>query len=159
MRVSFVLMREIERQTLERYGHIDALELYILGCAQRSRRKIQNRFDPDGHYLVDDVLCRFRGNGNNGNRDLVARGELAQLPDIKNRHAQARFLTDFGRERIEQCRNLEPLLLKPRIVCERKTEVAGAEDRNLQPAVEAENLPKVLFQILDVVADAAYPEL
>ncbi len=105
------------------------------------------------------MLGRLGRHGDDGNRDLVARRDLAQLPDVENRHARARFLSDLARERVEQRRNLKAFLLKPGIVGERETEVAGAEDGDLEPAIEAENLPQVLLEILDVVADAAHAEL
>ena len=71
----------------------------------------------------------------------------------------ARFLPDFAGERVEQRGNLKAFLLESRIVGQREAEVAGAEDGDLQPAVESENLPQVLLEILDVVTDAADPEL
>ena len=53
----------------------------------------------------------------------------------------------------------KPSWRKPGIVGQRETEVAGAHDGDAQVAIEAENLPQMPAQILDVVADAADAEL
>src|SRR5262245_26364948 len=47
-----ISLREIERQTLERHGQIDALEFDVLRNFQRARREVEDRFDP-GH---DDLF-------------------------------------------------------------------------------------------------------
>ena len=60
---------------------------------------------------------------------------------------------------VEQRRDLEAFLPEARIVGERQAEVAGAHDGDAQPAIEAEDLPQVAAQLLDVVADAADAEL
>ena len=53
----------------------------------------------------------------------------------------------------------KPSCRKPGIVGEREAEVAGADDRDAQLAIEAEDLAQVALQIADVVADAADAEL
>ena len=55
--------------------------------------------------------------------------------------------------------DLEPLLPEAGIVGEREAEVAGAEDRDPDGAIEAEDHPQVALELLDVVADAAHAEL
>ena len=55
--------------------------------------------------------------------------------------------------------DLEAFLAEAGVVGERQAEVAGAHDRDAQLAIEAEDLPQVPAQVLDVVADAADAEL
>ena len=52
-----------------------------------------------------------------------------------------------------------PSSRNPAVVGQREPEVAGPHDRHAHAAVEAENLPQVPPQLLDVVADAADAEL
>ena len=86
---------------------------------------------PAADHLIDDVLRGLGRHGDDGNRNLVPRSELAQIPDIENRHARARFLSDFAWQRVEQRGNLKAFLLEARIVGKREAEVAGAEDGDL----------------------------
>ena len=79
--------------------------------------------------------------------------------DVVDRHAAARLLADLLVQVVEQRGDLEAFLPEARIVGEREAEVAGAHDRDAQLPVEAEDLPQVAPQILDVVADAADAEL
>ena len=53
----------------------------------------------------------------------------------------------------------KPSWTKPRVVGERQTEIAGADDRDAQLAIETEDLAQVPPQIADVVADTAHAEL
>ena len=62
-------------------------------------------------------------------------------------------------QRVEQRDDLEPVVAEPAVVGERQAEVAGADDRDADAAVEPEDLPQVAPQLLDVVADAADAEL
>ena len=71
---------------------------------------------------------------------------------ISNGQTAARFLSYLGHQGIEQRNDLKPFLAKSRIVGERQTEIAGAEDGNLQLQLEPENLAEMALQILDVVA-------
>ena len=60
---------------------------------------------------------------------------------------------------VEHRDDLEAFAAEARVVGQRQAEVAGAEHRHPQLAVEAEDLAQVQLQILDVVADAAHAEL
>ena len=60
---------------------------------------------------------------------------------------------------IEERDDLEAFLTESRVVGQRETEVAGAEDGDADRAIEAENGAELPLQLLDVVADAAHAEL
>ena len=60
---------------------------------------------------------------------------------------------------VEERGNLEPFVAEAGVIGERQSQVAGAHDRHLDPAVEAEDLPQVRTQLLDVIADATDAEL
>ena len=81
-----------------------------------------------------------------------------QILDVENRHAAARFVSDLLVRGVEQRRDLKPLLPEARIVRQRQPEVARAHDHHAQMAIEAEDLPEVPAQFLDVVADTADAE-
>ena len=66
---------------------------------------------------------------------------------------------DLRAQVVEERDDLEPFLTEARVVGERETEIAGADDRHAELAIEAENLAQVALQIADVVADAADAEL
>ena len=89
----------------------------------------------------------------------VAARELLQIVDVVDRHAAARLLADLRAQVVEQRGDLEAFLPEAGIVGEREAEIAGADDRDAQLAIEAENLAQVALQIADVVADAAHAEL
>ena len=55
--------------------------------------------------------------------------------------------------------NLKAFLPEPWVVGQREPQIARAENRHLQLSLEAQNLPQMALQILDVVADAAHAEL
>ena len=76
-----------------------------------------------------------------------------------NRDAAARLLADFRAEVVEEGQDLEAFLAEPGVVGQRQPEIAGADDRDAQLAIEAENLAQVTLEIADVVADAADAEL
>ena len=60
---------------------------------------------------------------------------------------------------VEQRGDAEPFLAEARVVGQRQAEIAGAHDRNVQLAVEAQDLAEVAAQLLDVIADSADAEL
>ncbi len=60
---------------------------------------------------------------------------------------------------VEERDDREAFLPEPRIVGERESEIAGAEDRDAHGAIEPEDHPQVALELLDVVADAAHAEL
>ena len=70
-----------------------------------------------------------------------------------------RSLADLVAHRVEERRDLEAFLAEPRVVREREPEIAGAHDGDGDVPIEAEDLPQVPAQLLDVVADAAHAEL
>ena len=144
---------------LERDGQVHALQLDVGGHLQPAGRKVQDRLDAGGDHGVDDGLRRLRGHGDHGDRNLQPAHDRAQLADVVDRHAAARRMPDLVRRRVEHRRDLEPFIAEPRIVREREPEVAGAHDRHPDGLVDAENLAQVAPQLLDVVADAADPEL
>ena len=76
-----------------------------------------------------------------------------------NRHATARLLADLLVPAVEERADLEAFLSKAGIVGEGEAEVAGADDRDAEFSVEAEDLAQMALQIADVVADAADAEL
>ena len=82
-----------------------------------------------------------------------------ELADVVDRNAAPRLVTNFFVCRVEQSGDLESFLAEAGVVGERKAEVAGAHDRHTQMTVEPQNLAQVAPQILDVIADAADPEL
>ena len=90
---------------------------------------------------------------------VVAARELLEIVDVEDRHAAARLLADLRAQVVEQRDDLEAFLPEARIVGQRQTEVAGADDRDAQLAIETEDLAQVPLQIADVVADAADAEL
>ena len=89
----------------------------------------------------------------------VAARELLQIVDVVDRHAAARLLADLRAQVVEQRRDLEAFLAEARVVGEREAEIAGADDRDAQLAIEAEDLAQMPLEIADVVADAADAEL
>ena len=76
-----------------------------------------------------------------------------------NRDAAAGILPHFVAGRVEQRDDVEAVVAEARVVGERQAEVAGAQDDDLELAIEAEDLAQVPAQVLDVVADAADAEL
>src|SRR5262245_13656105 len=81
-----------------------------------------------------------------------------QVLNVENRHAAAGPLSDFVANIVEERGNLETLLTEPRVVGERQSEVARADDRDSQFAVQAKDLPQMPAQVADVIADAADAE-
>ena len=100
-----------------------------------------------------------RRHGDHRDVEPLAARDLLQLADVVDRNAASRFVADLLVRRVEQRGNLEPFLTEPRIVGQRQAEVAGAHDGDAQVAIEAENLPQMAAQILDVIADAADAKL
>ena len=78
---------------------------------------------------------------------------------MANRHAAARVLPHLLAGRVEQRDDVEAVRAETGVVGQGHAEVAGAEDDDLDRAVEAEDLAQVALEILDVVADAANAEL
>ena len=107
-----------------------------------------------------DVLRRRRRHGDHRDADAVAARDLLQLVDVVDRHAARATAGRPSRSASSNSAAIsKPSWRKPGIVGEREAEVAGAHDRDAQLAIEAENLPQVALQIVDVVADAADAEL
>ena len=79
--------------------------------------------------------------------------------DVVDRDTPARLLADLGALIVEERRNLESLLAEAGIVGEREAQVAGAHDGDAQPSIQAEDLPQIPLEILDVIADATHAEL
>src|SRR5438045_1487836 len=150
---------QIEGQTFERHREIDALQLDIVRHLQRAGREIENRLDARRNHEIDDALRRRSGYGDHGNRDRVVPRELLQLVDVVDRHAATRLLTDFGAQVVEEREDLEPFLPKPGVIRQREPEIAGADDRDAQFAIESENLSQMPLEVANVIADAADAEL
>ena len=74
-------------------------------------------------------------------------------------HAAARAAADLVALGVEERDDREAFLPEARVVGEREPEVAGAEDRDADGAIEPEDHPQVALELLDVVADAAHAEL
>ena len=75
-----------------------------------------------------------------------------------DRDAAARFVTDFLVGGVEQRGDLEAFLAEPGVIGERQAEIAGADDRDAQATIEAENVTQMAPEVPDVVADAAHAE-
>src|SRR4051812_34503359 len=146
------LLRKIKGQALERDRQVHALQLDVFGHAECSRREIQDRLDPGGHDQIDDPLGGRGGDGDDRDADAVAARQPFQIVDVADRHAASRLLADLLAEIVEQGGNLEALLAKARVIGEGQSEVAGADDGDLQLAIETEDLPQMALQIADVVA-------
>src|SRR5439155_23621177 len=97
--------------------------------------------------------------GDDGDADAVASREPLEVVDVVDRHAAARLLADLGAQVVEERGDLKTLPAKPRVVGERKPQVACADDGDAKSAVETENLSEVALEIAHVVADAAHAEL
>ena len=112
---------------------------------------------------VDDFVehrrRRRRGHGDDGDGDPFLAHHAPEGADVVDGHAAARPLADLLALAVEQRGNLEPFGAEAGVVGQRQPEVAGAHDRDPDAAVEAEDLPQVRAQLLDVVADAADAEL
>ncbi|RPI50814.1 MAG: hypothetical protein EHM55_20450 [Acidobacteria bacterium] len=105
------------------------------------------------------MLRRVSRHGDNRDRDLVARRDRAELADVEYRHPGTRALSNLRGQRIEQCDDLKPFLLKPGIIGEGEPQVSRAENGDFEAPIESENLAEVLLEILDVIAHAAHAEL
>src|SRR5262249_6387314 len=138
---------------------IDALQLHVGRHLQRVWRKVQDGLDAGAHDQVDDVLRRRGRHGDDGDADAVAAGYFFQIANIEDGDARARLLPDLGREGVEQRANLEAFLSEPGVVRQGKAEVACADDRHPQLAIEPEDLAEVPFEVANVVTDAADAEL
>src|SRR5687768_6180348 len=68
-------------------------------------------------------------------------------------------MTDLVPRLIEHRDNLKSFVAEPWIIRQRQPEVPGTKDRDADTTIDPEDLPKVPPQLLDVVADAADPEL
>ena len=79
--------------------------------------------------------------------------------DILAWHAASRSLANLVAGGIEECGNLKPFVAESRVVCERKAKVTGAHDRDANGLLDAENLPQVASEFLDIVADASNAKL
>ena len=146
--------REIEREALERDRQIDALEFDSSGDLEGPGREVQDGFDSGRDHEIHDLLRRFGGNRDDGDADALLPHERFQVGDTMDGYAAARLLTDFGAQVVEERGNLEALSPKSRVIGERQAEVAGADDRDVQLAIEPQNLPQVALEVADVVADA-----
>ena len=116
--------------------------------------------------LIPEATTRLRtfwaapaGTAMTAMRMRVAARDLLQIADVVNRHAAPRLLADLLVPVVEERRDLEAFLPEPRIVGERKAQIAGAHDRDAQLLIQSENLTKMPLQVADVVADAADAEL
>ena len=128
---------------------------------QRAGREVEDRLDarrrPPGRRRAARPAPARRSR-----RCRCARCSTTFLssPDVVDRHAAARLAGRPSRSAMSNSATIsKPSWRKPGIVGEREAEVAGAHDRDAQLAIEAEDLPQVAPQILDVVADAADAEL
>src|SRR5215203_367550 len=101
----------------------------------------------------------WRGHGDDGNVQPIAAHHLLQLLDVVNRNSTSRFVADLLVGGVEERGDLETFLTKPRVIGQREAEIACAHDGHPQMAIEAENLPEVAAQFLDVVTDAPDTEL
>ena len=155
----FVSLGEIKRQTLQRYGEIDAFELHFDRHLQGARREVQNGLDPCVNDLVDDRLRVVRGYGDDRNVESLATREPFQVAYVVNGYTATRFMSDFLVRDIEQRSNLEPLLAEAGVVGEREPEVSGTHDAHSQASVESQNLTQMTAEFLDVIADAPNSEL
>jgi hypothetical protein len=88
------------------------------------------------------------GHGDDRDVDAVAAGDLAQLANVENRHPAARLVADFLIGDVEQREISNPSRRNPGIVGEREPQVAGADDGDVQLAIEAENLAQMRFRSL-----------
>ena len=99
-----------------------------------------------GTAMTAIVICSRRTTSRNSRMSWMATPLRERWPILSAR-------------RVEQRDDLEPFVAEAGIVGERQPEIAGAHDRDAHATVEAENLPQVAAQLLDVVADAADAEL
>src|SRR5690606_10151407 len=136
-----------------------ALELHVGRHRQRARREVQDGPDAGAGHLVDDLLGRRGRHRDDGDADALGPHDLLQLPDVVNGHAAARDVPDLLVEHVEERDDLEAFLPEARVIRQGEAQVPGAHDRDLQLAVEAEDLAQVAAEVLDVVAHAAHAEL
>src|SRR6185503_5095296 len=120
--------------------------------------KVENPLDSGRDHLIDHGLRVRRRHSDDGDIKPFTTRDALQFLDVEDGHPAPRFVPNLLVGRIEERRNLEPLLTKPRVVGQRQTEVAGADNGDAQPAVEPQDLTKVAAQLLHVVADTADAE-
>src|SRR5262245_31489208 len=92
LRFFAIALSQQKRQALERHRQIDALELHVRRRLQRARGEIEHRLDARGDDQVEDVLRGRRRDGDDGDADPFAPGDLLEIVNVVNRHAQARLL-------------------------------------------------------------------
>src|SRR4051794_6544983 len=83
--------RKIERQALERYRQVDALQLDVGRHLQRTWREVEHCLDAGRHHEVDDALCRLCRDGDHRNADAVAAGTFLQVLDVEDGNPAARL--------------------------------------------------------------------
>src|SRR5688572_30129387 len=154
-----ISLRQVERETLERHGQIHALQLDVFRYLQGAGREVQNGFDTGCDDLIHDGLRMRRRHGDDGDVEPLTPHDPLELLDVVDRYPAPRLVANLLVGRIEERGDLEPFLTKPGVISERETEIAGAHDGHAQLSIEAENLPQVPAQFLDVIADAAHAEL
>ena len=89
----------------------------------------------------------------------LATNDPLEFLDVVDRHAASRLVADLFVGGIEERRDLESFLTESGVVGKCETKITGAHDCDTQVSIEAENLPEMPAQILDVVADTANAEL
>ena len=67
------------------------------GHLQRTGGKVQHRFDARLHDRVDDRLRRFGRHGNDGDADVLAPDDAAELADVVDRNAGTGAVADLSR--------------------------------------------------------------
>src|SRR5262245_16375833 len=87
LRFFAIALCQEKRQALERHRQIDALELHIRRPLQRTRGEIEHRLDARGDDQVEDVLRGRRRDGNDGDADPLAPGDLLEIVNVVDRHA------------------------------------------------------------------------
>src|SRR4030095_12054059 len=112
-----------------------------------------------GGHLVQDLLRRFGGDGNQGDVDVLATRHALEVFEIVDWHAAPRLLADLGVGDVEHRDNLKALTLESGVIGKRLAEIARAHHADAQLPIEAENLAQVAAEILNVVADATNAKL
>ena len=136
--------------------------LFSLTCDGTRRlpgEKLRIARTPAATTASTRLLRRVGRYAEHGDVDLLAFDEALEFARVANRHAAARVLPDLLARGVEQRHDIEAVLAEAGIVGQRQPEVAGADDDDLDAAVQPEDLAQVALQILDVVADAANAEL
>ena len=135
------------------------LSLTPSGALSVPGEKFRHGLDAGRHHLVHHPLGGIRGHRNDRNADVLFRRNAPEILDVEDGDAAARLLPHLIGQRVEERDDLKPLLAESGIIRERQPQVAGAENRHLQLSFEAQDLPKVPLEILDVIPHAPHAEL